>query len=434
MSPSWLRVVIIGGALVVAAIVGVLSTGSADVWPVLWLVLIAVGGLVVAAVIVLLAMKLTPAAAAVALLAKKVGSSTARHIGGRRPAWRSVLTAGGALLAVAIVGLLAFNTYAILSKDESGNKHARRIEAYDREKATLAEQGERLLDSNPTGSAWAEWRKTVGIKLSQTWDVLTTQLGIEQEPRESELIEDRLAERYWNLEPDANNDGMIDDAEGLQFDTKRKAILAEATAAGVSEDYIKVQYRGRMWKNNPRLQAIEEQYQQAKDIAAEYYSIPAKRGYTSEEEAELAPWAAQAADMKSTFHYSPRRALDQLGLDADLAQRVLRYMNRAENPARARFWRENQDKHLLYKQFYREIPLETEPEEWQGPDGRCQEALADLTDALAELAVEQTDLAECQEMRSRFETGLPCLMEESRVERASREVESAGSTVRTWCE
>jgi len=104
--PSWLRVVIIGGALVVAAIVGVLSTGSADVWPVLWLVLIAVGGLV--------------ATAAAALLAKKVGSSAARHIGGRRPTWRSVFTAGGALLVAAMVGLLAFNTYAILSEEGSG--------------------------------------------------------------------------------------------------------------------------------------------------------------------------------------------------------------------------------------------------------------------------------------------------------------------------
>ena len=107
MSLSWLRVVIIGAALAVAAIVGVLSTGSADVWPTLWLALIAVGGLV--------------AAAAVALLAKKLASSTARYVASRRVTLRSLLAAGGAFLVIAIVGLLAFNTYAILNENGWGS-------------------------------------------------------------------------------------------------------------------------------------------------------------------------------------------------------------------------------------------------------------------------------------------------------------------------
>jgi len=247
-----------------------------------------------------------------------------------------------------------------------GYDYSQRTEAYQKVKDTMAQQGERLLDADPTGKQWVTWRKDTGTRLSERWDALTEQFKITEEPREPQFLEDQLAERYWNLEPDANNDGMIDDAEGLQYDTNRKAILAEATAAGVSEDYIKVQYRGRMWKNNPRLQAIEEQYQQAKDIAAEYYSIPAKLGFSAEEEAELAPWATQAADMKSTYHYSPRRALEKLGLDADLANRVLRYMNRAANPARARFWRENPDKKILYKQFYSDLPLEVPAEELVG--------------------------------------------------------------------
>jgi len=117
---------------------------------------------------------------------------------------------------------------------------------------------------------------------------------------------------------------------------------------------------------DPQMKALMAEIDAARDVRSEYYSIPAKLGFTAEEEAELAPWATQAADMKSTFHYSPRRALDQLGLDADLANRVLRYMNRAANPARARFWRQNKDKEHLYKQFYSDLPLEVPAEELVG--------------------------------------------------------------------
>jgi hypothetical protein len=114
---------------------------------------------------------------------------------------------------------------------------------------------------------------------------------------------------------------------------------------------------------DPQMKALMAEIDAARDVRSEYYSIPAKLGFSAEEEAELAPWAAQAAAMKSTYHYSPRRALNELGLDAELATRVLRYMNRAANPARARFWRMNPDKKVLYKQFYSELPLEVPTEE-----------------------------------------------------------------------
>lgn len=243
-----------------------------------------------------------------------------------------------------------------------GFNYSQRTEAYQKVKDEKAEQGERLLDADPTGKQWVVWRKDTGTRLDQEWDSLTRQFNITEEPREPDKVEDQFAERYWNVEPDANNDGMISDAEGLQFDTDRKAILAEARAVGVSEDYIKVQYRGRMWKNNPRLQAIEEEYQQAKDIAAEWYSIPAKRGYSTEEEAELAPWADQAAAIGG----APGRALSTLGLDPDLASRVLRYMHSPDNPARARFWRQNKEKKALKDKFYKDIPISLPAEELAG--------------------------------------------------------------------
>jgi len=117
--------------------------------------------------------------------------------------------------------------------------------------------------------------------------------------------------------------------------------------------------------SDPQMKAVMAEIDAARDVRSEYYSIPAKLGYSAEEEAELAPWAAQAAAMKSTYGYSPRRALDALGLDPDLTTRVLRYMNRSDNPARARYWRQNPDKKVLFKQFYSELPLSVPAEEME---------------------------------------------------------------------
>jgi hypothetical protein len=113
---------------------------------------------------------------------------------------------------------------------------------------------------------------------------------------------------------------------------------------------------------DPQMKALMAEIDAARDVRSEYYSIPAKRGYTPEEEAELAPWATQAAAIGG----APGRALSTLGLDPDLASRVLRYMHGADNPARARFWRQNPEKKALKDKFYKDIPISLPVEELVG--------------------------------------------------------------------
>ena len=113
---------------------------------------------------------------------------------------------------------------------------------------------------------------------------------------------------------------------------------------------------------DPQMKALMAEIDAARDVRSEYYSIPAKRGYTPEEEAELAPWATQAAAIGG----APGRALSTLGLDPDLASRVLRYMHSPDNPARARFWRQNPDKKALKDKFYKDIPISLPAEELVG--------------------------------------------------------------------
>jgi hypothetical protein len=257
MSLSWLRVVIIGGALIVAAIVGVLSTGPADVWATL-LALAGAGGLVAVAVIVLLAMKLTPA--------------VARYVAPRRPTLRSLLAAGGGVLGVALVGLLAFNTYAILREEGSGSPSS----------------GE--SDLAPSASPSPEAQETPACPPQQVY-----MPGLE-----------RCVPAPMSCAP-----------------SERWDFLRERCVPDIPEP----------------IEPAEPRYNEPLQPAVPSYS-----------------------------------------------------------------------------------------------EQRCQEARTDLMDALAELAGEQADLAQCQERRSRFETGLPCFIEESGVQSASREVESARSSVRIWCE
>jgi hypothetical protein len=245
---------------------------------------------------------------------------------------------------------------------ERGSEYSQRTEAYRAQKSTLAEEGERLLQSDPTGKDWVGWRKTAGIQLNTAWDMLTTQYGIKEEPREPKFVEDQLAERYWNLEPDANNDGIISNQEWAAYDTQQKGILDEARASGVSEDYIKHGYRGKMWPDNPQLQAIEEQYQQAKEIAGEYNDIPYKARMPGELQDQVRDYVNQAQSIASLQGISFRSALMQLGIAADLVGLALRYKELPINPARAAFWRQYPEKKAVYYQFYRDMPLNVEAE------------------------------------------------------------------------
>jgi hypothetical protein len=245
---------------------------------------------------------------------------------------------------------------------ERGYEYSQRTQAYNARKTELADEGERALASDPTGKQWAAWRKTAGIKLNERWEALTQQYGIKEEPREPEFIEDRLAERYWNLEPDANNDGIISDDEWAAYDAQRQGILQEAEAAGVSQDYIEHGYRGKMWPDHPQLQAIEEQYQQAKEVAAEYYDIPAKIGMSAQAQDEVRGIVAQAQGIARAnnipFHY----ALLNMDVPDTLKFRAMAYQKLPANPARKLYRYQNPDKWRLFVTFYSEVPLETEPE------------------------------------------------------------------------
>lgn len=260
--------------------------------------------------------------------------------------------------------LQELETEAIGLGAERGYDYSKRTEAYRAEKDTRAEQGERMLEADPTGREWAGWRKTVGIQLNTVWDMLTQQYGIKEEPREPKFAEDRLAERYWNLEPDANNDGLISNEEWNAYDAERKAILSEARGIGVDEEYIKHGYRGQMWPNHPQLQTIEEEYQQAKEIAHEYHSIPYKSRMPAEQQDQVADYVDEAIDIASLQNVPFRRALTQTGIPTELIGLAMRYKNLPINPARERYWRQYPEKKELYFTFYRDIRLATvqEPE------------------------------------------------------------------------
>lgn len=240
---------------------------------------------------------------------------------------------------------------------ERGSKYAERSTQYNAEKETLAQGLERALEQDASGKRWASERKTVGIKLSQTWDVLTSTLGIEQEYGEPELEQDRLAERYWNLEPDADNDGFITDDEWAAYDSEREAILTDAKAAGVSEDYIKREYGGQMWPNHPRLQAVEEQYQEAKEAARDYFSIPPKIGMPADEQDEVRQIVGQAQAIATAQGISFNMALLRMDIpDADKF-RARMYRQLPDNPARERWRREKTERYALYRTFYSDVPI-----------------------------------------------------------------------------
>jgi len=278
--------------------------------------------------------------------------------------WEDLLQGEQNKVRAAEPALRELETTAIELGAERGYDYSQRTQDYRAQKDTRAQEGERLLEADPTGREWAGWRKTVGIQLNTVWEMLTQQYGIKEEPREPKFVEDLLAERYWNLEPDANNDGIISNAEWREYDSQAEAILSEAKDVGVSEDYIKHGYRGQMWPNNPNLQSIEERYQQAKEIAREYYDIPAKIGMSAEKQ-DRAARNAEIAQANATQQGKPFLvALLEMKLSAAEQDEAFIYHKLPANPARKMYRYDYPKEWELFKAFYSDILLETpvEPE------------------------------------------------------------------------
>lgn len=291
----------------------------------------------------------------------KARDETAQQMFGKP--WEELLQGQQNEVRDAEPALRKLETEAISQGAERGYEYSERTEAYRAEKDEYAVEGARVLEADPTGREWAGWRKATGIKLNTTWEMLTERFGIKDEPREAEFLEDRLAERYWNLEPDRDNDGIISTKDWKDYDKEVEHILNMARRLGVSEEYIKHGYRGKMWPNHPQLQSIEEEYQQAKEIAREYYDIPAKIGVSKEEEGELRSLADEIQDIATSQQIPFKLALVKSDYSWEMKAKIKRYRGLPENPKRAIWRQQNREKYELYRTFYSDVPLGIEQPE-----------------------------------------------------------------------
>jgi hypothetical protein len=125
-----------------------------------------------------------------------------------------------------------------------------------------------------------------------------TEADLKYAPDAPKRQEDVLAEQYYDMDPDADGDGIITAAEWTAHDVKVKAFFADCTPA--QRDYIK-NSKTMPWKDQNNIN-LEVRLRRAKDVVQTLFDTPKYRGI---------PVAVQdkidaVADQEAWFHYNLR--------------------------------------------------------------------------------------------------------------------------------
>jgi hypothetical protein len=125
-----------------------------------------------------------------------------------------------------------------------------------------------------------------------------TEADLKYAPDAPKRQEDVLAEQYYDMDPDADGDGIITKEEWAAHDVKVKAFFADCTPA--QRDYIR-NSKTMPWKDQNNIN-LEIRLRRAKDVVQTLFDTPKYRGI---------PVAVQdkidaVADQEAWFHYNLR--------------------------------------------------------------------------------------------------------------------------------
>ena len=180
------------------------------------------------------------------------------------------------------------------------------LTSYDRagEADQLSAPAKAVLDGTALPYAWRQARTAYYTHRDLVRKKLLIETGLEEgdlkyAPDAPKRQEDVLAEKYYDMDPDADGNGIITKEEWTAYDAKTKAFFAdECTPA--QRDYIK-NSKTMPWKDQNNIN-LEIRLRRAKDVVQTLFDTPKYRGI---------PVAVQdkidaVADQEAWFHYNLR--------------------------------------------------------------------------------------------------------------------------------
>ena len=180
------------------------------------------------------------------------------------------------------------------------------LAAYDKagEADQLSAPAKAVLDGAALPYAWRQARTAyythrdlVRQKLMREMNL--TDGDLKYAPDAPKRQEDVLAEKYYDMDPDADGNGIIDAKEWTDYDAKTKAFFAdECTPA--QRDYIK-NSKTMPWKDQNNIN-LETRLRRAKDVVQTLFDTPKYRGIPVALQDQIDKVTAQEAD----FHYQLR--------------------------------------------------------------------------------------------------------------------------------